>query len=154
MKKVHWKQSFNSPYIGSWDLEDYKDITLTIKSAKSQKTKGLKEDSIKNIIEFEENYKPMICNSGNSKMISKLADSPYLEDWKGTRITLFVKSVRAFGEEHDALRIREKTTEKEVLTKEHKSFLKIKEALKNKSFTLEQIKGKYSITPEIEKLLK
>jgi hypothetical protein len=150
MKKTHWKQSFDSPYIGSWDLEDYKDITLTIKSAKSQKTKGLKEDSVKNIIEFEENYKPMICNSGNSKTISKISGSIYLEDWAGTEITLFVKSVRAFGEDHDALRVRNETSKKPELTKEHKNFKAIKEG----NFTIEQIKQKYTLSPATEKLLK
>ena len=150
MTKTHWKISFDSPYLGSWDLEDYKDVTLTIEKAVSEKTKKLKENSIKNIIYFKEaGFKPMIINAGNSKMITKLSKSPYLDDWAGTRITICVKSVRAFGEDHDALRVREKTAELPELTKDNKNFKAIKEG----NFTIEQIKRKYTLSPETEKLL-
>ena len=151
--KTHWKKSFDSPYLGSWDLEDYKDITLTIDKAVMEMTKGLKENSIKNIVYFKEKFKPMICNSGNSKVINKLAKSPYMEDWKDTKITLFVKEVRAFGENHDALRVKPITDKLPVLTKEHKNFSKVKEAVKGGNYTIEQVKKKYQISIEVEKLI-
>lgn len=153
--KTHWKKSFDSPYIGSWDLEENQDeITLTIKEAKSEETHGLKENSTKNIVYFVEDYKPMIVNSTNSKVIKKLCDSPYLEDWKGQRITLFVKEVRAFGETHDALRIREKTKkELPVLTTGHAKFLDVKKAVMSGNFTIEQARTKYQISNEVETLI-
>jgi len=151
--KTHWKKSFDSPYIGSWDLDEYKDLTLTIQEAKSEMTKDLKENSIKNVIYFQEDYKPMIVNSTNSKMIKNICGSPYLEDWKGCRITLFVKEVRAFGENHDALRIREKTKELPTLTKDHPKFLDVRKAVQCGNFTINQVKTKYKLTKEIEKLI-
>lgn len=152
--KTHWKKSFDSPYIGSWDLEENQtEITLTIKDAKSEMTKGLKENTTKNVIYFVEDYKPMIVNSGNSKTIKNICNSPYLEDWKGTRITIYVKEVRAFGETHDALRIREKTKELPVLDKTHKKFLDVKKAVMSGNFTMDQVKTKYQVSKEVESLI-
>ena len=154
--KTHWKKSFDSPYIGSWDLEEnQKELTLTIKEAKSEMTKDLKENSIKNIIYFEESgYKAMIVNSGNSKTIRELSGSPYLEDWAGIKITLYVKEVKAFGELHDALRIRTKTVELPVLTEAHPKFAAVKKALLNKDYTISQMKTKYQISTDVEQKLK
>lgn len=151
--KTHWKKSFDSPYLGSWDLEDYKETTLTIKDAKSEMTKDLKENSIKNIVYFEENYKPMIVNSGNSKVIKNICGSPYLEDWTGTRITLYVKEVKAFGELHDALRIREKTKELPILNEKHPKFLDVRKAVIGGNFTIDQVRTKYQVSKEIENLI-
>ena len=152
--KTHWKKAFDSPYIGSWDLnENQTEITLTIKEAKCEMTKGLKENSTKNIIYFKENYKPMIVNSGNSKMIKILSDSVYLEDWKDIRITLYVKQIRAFGETHDALRIREITKELTTLTKEHSKFLDVKKAVNSGNFSMEQVRTKYNVDKKTEKLI-
>ena len=108
--KTHWKIAFDSPYLGSWDLDDYQDLNLIIKEVKKETTEGLKQNETKNVCYFENaNYKPMLLNAGNSKLIKKLSNSPYIEDWKGVEITLYVKEVKAFGELHDALRIRSVT---------------------------------------------
>ena len=39
---------------------------------------------------FAENVKPMIVNSTNAKTIEKLYKTPYIEEWKGRKIQLFV----------------------------------------------------------------
>lgn len=110
MSKTHFKKAFNSPYLGSQDLPDYKDINLTIERVELQQSAGLKENSKFNIAYFTDvKIKPMLLNSTNSKIISKLAKSVYIEDWVNIEITLMVKQVKAFGDIHDALRIREVT---------------------------------------------
>ena len=48
----------------------------------------------------------MICNATNAKTITKVAGSPYIEDWKGVKIALYSEEVSAFGETVDALRVR------------------------------------------------
>ncbi len=48
----------------------------------------------------------MILNVTNSKTIQKLMKSPYIEDWIKKRITLIVKTVSAFGEKVDAVRVK------------------------------------------------
>ena len=107
-KRVHWKKAFSSEYIGSSDLEDYKDIILTIKEVRLEQTKGTKEKEMKNIAYFKENMKPMILNATNCKAVRKLAGgSNFINDWKDIRVTIYVeRGVKAFGEVTDALRIR------------------------------------------------
>lgn len=155
--KTHWKKAFDSPYLGSWDLEDYKDMTLTIDRVIIEQTQGLKENSKMNVCYFKEKgYKAMLLNSTNSKMIKKLANSPYIEDWANTRITLFVQqNIKAFGELHDALRIRPITTEikKPTLNPKSEKWELAKSKVKE-GMTFEQISKHYTITEANFKLLK
>lgn len=106
--KTHWKKAFNLEYIGSADLEDYKDIILTVKEVRLEQTKGTKEKELKNIAYFVENVKPMILNATNCKTLRKLAGgSNYINDWQNITIQLYVETgVKAFGDVIDALRIR------------------------------------------------
>ena len=63
--------------------------------------------SDKAVIHFKEKYKPMILNVARSKSITKVAGSPYFEDWIGVRIQLYVEhGIRAFGEVVSAVRVR------------------------------------------------
>lgn len=106
--KTHWRKAFNSEYIGSSDLDDYKDIILTIKEVKLEQLKGTKEKDTKNVAYFVEKIKPMILNATSCKTLRKFAGgSNYIEDWKGLRIIVYVeKGIKAFGDVTDALRIR------------------------------------------------
>ena len=110
-EKTHFKKAFNSPYLGSQDLPDYKDINLTVEKVLLQGSEGLKENNNFNIAYFTDpKIKPMLLNATNSKILSKLCKSVYIEDWVNTEITLTVKTgIKAFGGIHDALRIREIT---------------------------------------------
>jgi hypothetical protein len=105
--KTHWKKQFNYDYLGSYSINDGQDMTLTIKSTKKEmvaNTGGKKEECF--VCYFQENPKPMILNRTNCKTIESLY-SPYIEDWPGKKITLYVeKGVKAFGNEVDALRVR------------------------------------------------
>lgn len=48
----------------------------------------------------------MILNSTNCKQITKLAGTPYIEKWSGTKIQVGVEKVKAFGDVVEALRVR------------------------------------------------
>lgn len=105
--KTHWKKLNNPDYLGAYALDPGEDMVLTIKRAGKESfvgTSGKKEEGL--LIYFRENVKPMICNATNAKAITKLSGSPYVEDWKGLRISLYAQEVSAFGETVDALRIR------------------------------------------------
>ena len=54
----------------------------------------------------EKDIKPMIVNATNAKTIQKLFKSPYIEDWAGRKIEIYVEKVKAFGELVEALRIK------------------------------------------------
>lgn len=106
---THWKKLRNPDYLGSYAMPpDGSEVILTIKQARKEAvagTDGKKEDCL--VIHFTETgWKPMILNSTNAKMVQKLAGTPYIERWGGTRVQIYTAKVKAFGDVHDALRIR------------------------------------------------
>lgn len=107
MGKTHWKKLNNPDYLGAYALDPGEDMILTIKKAGKETfvgTSGKREEGL--LIHFSENVKPMICNATNAKTITKVAGTPYIEDWNGVRIAIFSQEVSAFGETVDALRVR------------------------------------------------
>jgi hypothetical protein len=107
MSGTHWKKLQNLDYIGAYALDPGKDLILTIKSVSKEKVVGAdgkKEECI--VVRFAENVKPMILNSTNAKTIQKLYKTPYIEEWAGRKIQIFVDQVKAFGDVVEALRIR------------------------------------------------
>lgn len=114
--KTHHKKLANPNYFGSYAMPiDGKDVILTIDRVVQEEiinTDGKK--SKEPVAYFRERtnpvtgepQKPMILNATNRKAIAKLAKSPYVEDWAGVQIQIYVDKVKAFGDIHDALRIR------------------------------------------------
>ena len=89
MSKTHWKALTNPNYLGVYSFSDNKDIVGTIKTVSNEVVTGpggRKEECT--ICHFVENIKPMILNKTNMKAIQKIASSPYVEDWQGTRIAV------------------------------------------------------------------
>ncbi len=108
MSKTHWKKLNNPDYLGAYALTPGEDLVITIKNAGEEKftgNSGKVETGL--LVHFAENgIKPMICNTTNAKSITKVAGSPYVEDWQGVKIALYSAEVSAFGETVDALRVR------------------------------------------------
>lgn len=108
-EKTHWKKVVSDPnYIGEGDFQPGQEIVVTIDRVVSHETVPTAEGkSDKAVIYFKEKYKPMILNVARSKSITKVAGSPYFEDWIGVRIQLYVEhGIRAFGEVVSAVRVR------------------------------------------------
>ena len=105
---IHWKKLTNPDYIGAYVLEDGKDMVLTIKTIVREIVTGeagKKEECT--VAHFNEPVKPMILNKTNCKTIEKIYKTPYIEEWTGKRIQIFVDhNVKIKGETVDALRIR------------------------------------------------
>jgi len=105
---THWKKGFNYNYLGSYSLPDGKEVTLTIVRVVKEAVKGVKgreEDCtvayFKEAVDGEN--KPMILNKTNCKIIEKLYETPYIEDWAGALVTIYVQDgIEAFGELVDA----------------------------------------------------
>ena len=112
MSKTHWREIIESRYLAGSDLDDgngnFKSVTLTIKRAGNESIldtrTGQNESAL--LVYFEEHKKPMVLNVVNSKMIAKLAGSEYIEDWRGVQIEIGTQKVKAFGELHNALRVK------------------------------------------------
>ena len=111
MDKTHWKKLENPDYLGAYALQPNQDLIVQIKSVGQEEvynpTNNKKETCT--VARFvDTTIKPMILNVTNCKTISKLYETPYIEDWAGKYISIYFAKVKAFGETVDALRIRSK----------------------------------------------
>ena len=108
MTLTHWKKLQNPEYLGAYALNPGEDLIVTIKDVANEVvtgTDGKKETC--SVMHFTENVKPMVLNATNSKTITKLLKTPYIEQWKGRKIQLYVEQgIKAFGDIVDALRVR------------------------------------------------
>lgn len=108
MSKTHWKKLNNPDYLGAYALEPGQELVATIKVVRKEMVTGpdgKKEECT--VVHFaEKEIKPLILNTTNAKTIQKIYKTPYIEEWQGRKIQLYVETVRAFGEMVEALRIR------------------------------------------------
>lgn len=156
--KTHWKKLSNPDYIGAYTIMDgeaNKDLIVTITDVKREMITGAdgkKEDCT---VCYLKGQKPMILNATNQKAMTKLFGSPFIEDWKGKAMTLYVAKVKAFGETVDALRVR--ATPPVIvlpeLTPTHAKWSDAKTAVTANNTTIEAIRKSYTLSPENEKLL-
>ncbi len=156
--KTHWKKFMNPDYLGSWSLQPGEEKTLTIKQVVQQDVAGSdgKKEKLPVIHFVEKDVKPMVLNTTNSKMISALYDTPYVDDWVGKQIVIRSERIRAFGETVDALRVKNeipKSKVKTVLNPEHKQWERIKKGLATGGCTIDDVKRNYELSDEHEKML-
>jgi len=106
--QTHWKKLRNPDYLGAYSFNyPTEERIYTIREARKEMvpgTDGKKQECL--VVHWREQEKPMIINATNAKTISRLAKSPYVENWVGTRVQIYIAQVRAFGEVTEALRIR------------------------------------------------
>jgi hypothetical protein len=156
MQKTHWRKAHNPNYLGSWDFQPGEIRQVTIKEIKTESVKnidGKSEDC--QVCYFVENYKPLILNSTNSRAIERLAKTPYIEDWKGTKLNLEIQKVKAFGDIVDAIRISKKaaTITLPELTPQHPKWSEAIKAVKSGRYPIDMIRLSYLISDENYKLL-
>ncbi len=152
--KTHWKKMHNPDYLGAYSVLDLPNQELNVTIDKVEKTK-IKTDrgDEEVIVAYMKGQKPMILNSTNCKMIEKVLKAPFIEDWKGQSITIYAKKIRAFGEQIDALRIRNKKPSKPVLNASHPKWASALKAISEGNVTIEQIKNTYDISAEDEQAI-
>lgn len=108
-KLTHWKQLSNPDYIGAYAFQPGEEKTVTISTVGVETVtgpEGRKEDCT--VVRFVEDVKPLILNATNSKMIQRVLQSPYIEEWTGRSIVLGVETVNAFGERVEAVRVKKR----------------------------------------------
>jgi hypothetical protein len=111
MSKTHYRKVFKSDHLGCADLEDFKEsgsnMVFTISHVlqeRGAKVAGKKIDA--NIAYFVEKIKPLVLNATNSKIVSKLANSVFVENWKGVAIQLYIDpTVKMKGDTVGGVRI-------------------------------------------------
>jgi uncharacterized protein with PIN domain len=105
------KMGKNPNYLGSWDLEELpnREITLTIERIVDEDVVANNREEKCTVCYWKEaNYKPMILNVTNKKMIAKLYHTKDTDKLAGKAVVIGVSEVKAFGDVHDALRIRKR----------------------------------------------
>jgi hypothetical protein len=151
MEKTHWKKAFNKDYLGSHDLDEGKDLSVVIDRIEVRKVKNNQgEEASKNIAILKGQYKPMILNVTNCKTIKKFSGSNYIEDWNDIPIIIYVARVNAFGEEVEALRIRDRqpVITKPKLTPDHEKWPAAIDYLKKDGNSMSGILNGWDVSPE------
>ena len=103
------KMGKNPNYLGSWDLDEQpnREITLTIEKIVDEEVIANNQTQVCTVAYWTDSaYKPMILNVTNKKRICKLYKTKETEKLKGKAVTIRTERVKAFGDIHDALRIK------------------------------------------------
>lgn len=94
MSKTHWKAlADTSQYLGKQHFgpDEKKDVTIEGVEEQVVENHAKRTKEVKAIMHFvEPDVRPWIVNKTNRGKIAELLDSPYIEDWAGKRITLWV----------------------------------------------------------------
>lgn len=158
MEKTHWKALTHPDYIGAYALmqgDKNIELVVTVEQVKRQMVTGADGKSEECTVAYLKGQKPMILNSTNQKAITKALNSPYIQDWAGKSITLYVAKVKAFGDTVDALRVKAEPPVIKIpeLTPTHARWAGAVTSLKQGNTTIEAIKKSFTISQENETLL-
>ena len=154
--KTHWKKLHNPDYLGAWDFQPKEEKILAISRVVTEMVpdqNGKKEECT--VCYWQAGAKPMILNVTNSKAITKVAGSPYIEDWQGVKVQLFVTEVKAFGEIMDAVRIRSiaPVVKLPELNEQHPKWQAAVDAIRAKTSTVEAIQKHYTVSEQVKTIL-
>lgn len=109
-KLTHWKKLTNPKYLGSHDFQPSQEIKVTIERIENVDIELFNGKKLEmkncNLAYFKGAKKPMILNTENMKLITKVTGSPYVEQWTGKEVILHVVQVSAFGTITDAVRVK------------------------------------------------
>src|SRR3990167_8334266 len=114
-EKTHWKKLTNPDYIGAYSLYangKRTELTVKIKSVSLKKVKGADGKDQECMVAELEGQKPMVVNRTNAKTISRIYGTRFIEEWAGKPITLYIADIRAFGQDEEALRIKQQVPAK------------------------------------------
>ena len=157
--RTHFRKAFDSPYLSSADIVEPTALTIARVSLEPDKTKKTKD--LFNTAHFQERelrpgekLKPMILNATNSKTLKSLTGSPFIEDWAGTRVTVYVDTNVKFGKETmEGLRISPISPVTAWISPEStKAWANAKAAYKRDG-NLDAVLSRVSMTPEHQQQL-
>lgn len=152
-QKTHWKKLVNPEYIGAYLLNPGEEKILTIKNVVRQDVIGSDGKKEKcTVAHFVEPEKPMILNRTNAKIISKIYDTPYIEEWAGKKIKIYATKVKAFGELVECLRIKLESIVLPTLTKPSAAYDKVVKHIQGGGL-IEEVEKRYTVTDDVKKMI-
>lgn len=102
------------PFIQGDFLAGRPDVTLTITIVQAEEMADHKGRPVEKVTtSFKETAKRLVLNRTNAKTLIKLFGRE-TDAWQGKRVALYSEKVKAFGETHNAVRIRARATETAV----------------------------------------
>lgn len=104
----HWKSEFPSDYFGSQHMPaDGSDMIVTIKEAVTEAIRSAHGTETKLVLHITADPEKWIINKTNGKMIAKVLDTDFLDEWVGKKVQLYVTKVASPDGLVDAVRVRE-----------------------------------------------
>jgi hypothetical protein len=161
--KTHWKKNIDSRYISGEDMQSglrglrpEMMVKLTKSNDATTFDKQKNEDIIKTALWLTDLktgnmiYKPAILNTTNAQFFIKEFGSEYIEDWQDKPVIMYAKPDKRHG-----YVVRFKSAPKQLpeLNPNHEKWQGAKQAIKDGNVTIAQIKAKYTISANNEKLL-
>lgn len=107
-KKDLQQKTTNQAYLGTYAFDEGEEMIVQIKDVRTEMVQNAQGREEKPVAYFENGVKPLILNTTNMKAIQKATGSPYMDEWVGKKIQLYVdKWIPAFGTVTDGVRVRE-----------------------------------------------
>ena len=150
---THWKKLTNPNYIGSYSLQPEEERTVEIVKVVREMVKGQDGKAEECTVAHLKNEKPFILNSTNCKMLTKIYGTPYIEQWCGKSIIIYAVKIKAFGEEVEALRIKNAKPSLPELTPSSPKWAEAVKVLKSGKTTVDKIKARYALTDDNQEQL-
>jgi len=159
MDKTHYRKAFNSPYLSSADIVEPVVLTVSrveLRGDATKKTKDMFNTAyfVETEIRKGEKLKPMILNATNSKTMSVLTGSSFIDDWSGCKITVYVDhGVRMMGETVDGLRISPEPPRARKQLEQGSTQWENAIAAYKRDKNLDAVKARVDVSAENEKLI-
>lgn len=156
---THYRKVFDSPYLSSADIVEPTTLTIVRVTQEQDKTKKTKD--VFNTAYFQERelrpgekLKPMILNATNSKEVARITGTPFIEDWQGIRVIVFVDKAVRFGKDTvEGLRLREAPRRAQITPENERSWTNAKAAfLRDGNF--DAVLARADISPEHQELMR
>jgi hypothetical protein len=160
MEKTHWKKNNDSNFISGEDLISglkglKPEMVVVIEKFNDAESFDQKKQSkiVVSALYLKEVggnslYKPVILNKTNAKFFVKETNSDFVDDWLNKPVVVYAQKDARHGH---VVRFRKYVFP--VLQANTPEFEKCKTAIDKSGYTLDQIRQRYQVSTEVEKLL-
>ena len=109
-------QEYFKTFLGGWSFADG-DKVLTITKVGEEEFRDVESGGTKKglVLHFKEVELPMVINVTNATTIAEVTGTDVMQEWVGRKIQLGTSPVKAFGQVHQAIRVRNVKPDEELL---------------------------------------
>lgn len=109
-------QEYFKTFLGGWSFADG-DKVLTISKVSEEEFRDAESGGTKKglVVHFKEEELGMVLNVTNATTIAEVTGTDIMQEWVGKKISVGTSKVKAFGQVHDAIRVRNVKPDEELL---------------------------------------